>query len=293
MVVVKFLTTFLLVSIISPTLKAQELSNYTCLMPCRMSVTNRQSLTEIFTSSVDSYTITTILDGFEGQFKIIVSQDTIEYPVYSTKISVVNWLFESLCRILNEQPKIVTVRDDNTQLKVQFPTFRSFQVRVETGENFLNSRLFEKVGNMQRELSMIKGELQRIQMLSKLKYAISNALITANDLKCKHPNPFVFPTGDRHCTVPTGDWIRIDLREILTVNFILFRLWDQDSREFTYNLSVSEDNVTWVTLAENRTGKSVQKFNLELPMEFRYIKMEGSSTRSRKLHLVSMAIDWI
>ena len=258
-----------------------------------MPVTNKQSLIEIFTSYVDSYTITTILDGFEGQFKIIVSQDTIKYPVYSAKISVVNWLFESLCRILNEQPKIVSVRDDNTQLKVQFPTFRSFQVRVETGEDFLNSRLYEKVGNMHRELSVIKDELKRIEMLSKLKYAISNALITANDLVCKHPNPFVYPTGDRHCSVPTGDWIRFDLREVLTVNFIVFRLWDQDSRVFTYNLSVSEDNVTWVNLAENRTGKSVQKFNLDMPMEFRYNKMEGYNTRSRKLHLVSMAIDWI
>ena len=262
-------------------------------MPCRMPATNRQNLTEVFTSSVDYYTVTTILDGFEGQFKIIVSQDTKEYPVYSAKISVVNWLFESLCRVLNEQPKITTVGDDNTQLRVQFPTFRSFQVRVETGEDFLNSKLYEKIGNMQRELSMVKDELKRVKMLHKLEYAISNALIMADDLKCKHPNPFVFPTGDRHYTVPSGVWIRFDLREILTVNFILFRLWGQDSRVFTYNLSVSRDNVTWVTLAENRTGQSVQKINLAMPMEFRYIKMEGSSTRSMKLHLVSIAIDWI
>ena len=61
----------------------------TCVMPCRGSNLNRQSLTKLYFNYIDSYTITTILDGYEGSFKITISQNTTDYLVYSAEISVV------------------------------------------------------------------------------------------------------------------------------------------------------------------------------------------------------------
>ena len=92
-------------------------------MPCRESNLARTELTKIYSTSVVNYRVTTLLDGYEGHFKITISQND---AIYSAKINVVNWPFCSTCRILCETPVIIPVAGDTTQLRVRFPTFRSF-----------------------------------------------------------------------------------------------------------------------------------------------------------------------
>ena len=128
----------------------------TCVMPCRGSNPNRQSLTKLYSSYVDSFTVTTILDGYEGNFKITISQNTTDYLVYSAKISVVHWYFSVYCRFLCEIPVITTVVNDSTQLKVQFPSFRFFFVHLQSLAGSIHSLFYIKVGILQNELDRTK-----------------------------------------------------------------------------------------------------------------------------------------
>ena len=68
-------------------------------------------LTKIYSSSVVNYRVTTVLDGYEGHFKVTISQND---AIYSAKINVVNWLFSAHCRILCETPVITPVAGDTT-----------------------------------------------------------------------------------------------------------------------------------------------------------------------------------
>ena len=130
----------------------------TCVMPCRGSNLNRQSLTKLYSSYVDSFTVTTILDGYEGNFKITISQNTTDYLVYSAKISVVHWYFSAFCRILCEIPVITKVVNDSTQLKVQFPSFRFFFVHLQSLAGSIDSLFYIKVGILQNELYRTKEQ---------------------------------------------------------------------------------------------------------------------------------------
>ena len=152
----------------------------TCVMPCRESNLNRQSLTKLYFNYIDSYTITTILDGYEGSFKITISQNTTDYLVYSAEISVVHWYFSVYCRILCEIPVITTVIDDNSQLKVQFPSFRFFFVHLQSPADSIDSLFYIKVGILQNELHKT---IKQLSLTSRDLLNTSNELsITQNEL---------------------------------------------------------------------------------------------------------------
>ena len=265
-----------------------------CLMPCRLSSSSpKSSLIKLFSSSIDSYTITTILNGYEGNFKISVSHNSTDHRIFSTKIFLKYWLFNTFCRILNETPIIGRVGNDTNRLSVQFRSFKLIHVNLQSREGYLTSVFFEKVGALQNELSAVTEELNKVTMQPKLKYAIYNATVTGTGWSCSNPNPMKYPTGDKLCQIPSGNWVFFELRETFKINLILFRLWDQDARVYTYNLFTSTDKSSWVHLAEGKTGKSSQEIKLDEAMDVRYIKMEGTSTSNRYLVLCSLTVDWI
>ena len=298
-----FLFSLLSVTLICVTDSTHKMYNIpTCLMPCRVSIScPRPSLIKIFSTSVDSYTITTVLDGCEGNFNVSVSHNATDYHIFSAIIYVKTWYFNIFCHILSETPVITPFVNDTSRLSVHFPYFRQIIVHLQSHDEFITSMLFERVGSLQNELSTIKEQLntlredfeERIEIQPKLKYAIYNAVITGNTLTCQNPNPMKWPTADRYCYVESGNWLWFDLRQILKINLIQFRLWDQDARIYTYNLSVSPDRFNWFSLASRRTGTSHQEFKLDEKMEVRYIKMEGASTVNRNLVLCSFTVDCI
>ena len=274
--------------------KVNECSS--CEMPCRVSDPNlpRSVLTKIYSNSVDNYRVTTILDGYEGHFRLTISQNSTDNSMYVAKIHVPKWRFSAHCRILCEAPEIVSVANDTTQLKVSFPFFRSFHAHLQSADDYITLFFYERVGIIQNELYGRVSELEkRDRMQAKLKYAVSNATITGNGWSCQTPNPMIYPTVDRHCGITSGNWVYFDLKEKFTLNLIRFRVYDQDGRTYTYNLSISPDRINWVTLAAGVSGQSVQEYLLDSPTEVRYIKMEGHSTSNQALHLCSFSVDWV
>ena len=135
----------------------------TCVMPCRRSNVNRQGLTKLFSTYSNSYTITTILDGFDGNFKVLVSQNSTEYRVYSMKINVVYWSFSILCGFLADTPTIIHVENDSSQLKVRFPSFKIFPVYLESLDDPYTLLFYEKVSMLHKDLLVTKNELLTTQ----------------------------------------------------------------------------------------------------------------------------------
>ena len=407
----------------------------TCVMPCRGSNLNRQSLTELYSSYVDSFTVTTILDGYEGNFKITISQNTTDYLVYSNKISVVHWYFSVHCRILCEIPVITTVVNDSTQLKVQFPSFRFFFVHLQSLAGSIDSLFYIKVGILQNELyrtkeqlsltsrdlsnttdelsntkselsdtrrevntntelitvtreelsstnellmntssellktrnelsttkgdlsitqielsstnellmntssellktrnelSTTKGDLSITQIelenslnklfkmenelflmnetLQSIKHivlmscgntdlssVIANAVISSTFWRCypSGTNAMVEPDGRRHCYSRAGEYVYFDFRHTFNINVIRFKLYDRDSRIFTYSLDISTNRVDWTSLAAAVVGTSTEEYILEEPTRVRYIRMEGTNTDTAHLILHSMSVDCV
>ncbi|KAI6647260.1 hypothetical protein LOD99_12257 [Oopsacas minuta] len=299
-----------------------------CEMPCRVSAPDisRSSLIKLYSSSVDSYTITTILDGYNCAFRVTVSQNS---TVYLARKNVCNWSFDTHCRILSGTPKITPVRNDNTRLKVGFPAFRNFHVHLKPAEDYVASLFYEKVGLIQNELSITKEQLsntsdelattneqlsntsdelatttERLELLieeleerdlmrSRLKYAIANSFISGNDWGCQEPNPMIYPNGQKYCYSTAGNWIHFDLKEKFTINLIRFHLWEHDYRVYTYQLSISPDRVNWESIAAGVTGHSIQEYKLDNPTDIRYIRMEGNNTLSRYLQLLALSVDWV
>ena len=285
-----------------------------CEMPCRVSDPNlpRSVLTKIYSNSVDNYRVTTILDGYDGHFKITISQNG---AIYSAMVNVVNWPFAAHCKILCETPVVIPVPGDTIQLRVKFSTFRSFLVHLQLSEDSLTSILLEKVGFLQDEFSAklenelnsfneelhsfdeeshsFDEKLQKVTMQAKLKYAISNATITGNGWTCGTPNPMIYPTGNKHCGISSGNWVYFDLKEKFTLNLIRFRLHDQGSRTYTYSLAISPDRINWVTLAAGVSGQSAQEYLLDSPTEVRYIKMEGRNNNDQYLRMCTISVDWV
>ena len=384
------LFSFLLVTLISVTESTANCPS--CLMPCRN--TPRASELNLFSSSVDSYTITAILDGYSGYFKIIISHNATGYRrLYSNEISVVYWLFDSLCRTLNSIPLITPVGIDPSKLGIQFKNFRMFYVYLKPSDDDLLEMFFVKVLTLQNELSTTKDALKalwgefderigdaealmqsvlnvhtqdaysalislkknlttiidahsnsidealaemesklnvhlqnersaliecknnyttiiaehsdfksrltklenpvpKLNLHAKLQYAISNANITGENWFCKEGYLLSLPTVSGYCGTRNGSWVNIDLKEIFLINYIRFRLYDQDARVYTYSLQVS-NSTTWVKLADNETGQSIQEYELDEGMGIRYIRMKGNSTQNGRLRLQSFAVDYI
>ena len=285
------------ISLLFVTLICVTVSVPSCIMPC----THSPTLIQQFSSSNDSYTINIALNGYEGKFDIKVSPNSTDYLVYSASISVENWCFNSMYRILEETPVISTIDNNGSSLIVQFPSYMLFHVNLVSSVEYVVSRLSENVGSLRKELNdeheiinTMVAELSKIQMQYKLKYAISNSAITGDTLLCDFPNPLKYPRGDDNCDILAGNWLYIDLNSAFTINFFQFRLWDIDLREHTYNLEVSLDKVNWISLASRKTGKSVQTIELEEPLSIKYIRLEGANNRSsRKLSLIYLIIDWV
>ena len=293
------LFSFLLVTLISVTESTDHCPS--CLMPCRK--TTRASQLKLFSSSVDSYTITATLDGYSGYFKILISDNATEYRLYSNEISVVRWLFDSLCRTLNNTPQITPVGNDTSKLAIQFRDFRLFNVSLQPSDDILFEMLIERFGTLQREavaahsdcnwrLTSLENRVPKLNLHPKLKYAISDAEITGNTWSCTVPYVLSQPTAAAYCGIRNGNWVNIDLKEIFLINYIRFRLYDQDSRTYTYSLAVS-NSTTWTDLAIDKFGQSIQEYKLGEGIEIRYIRMKGGSTKDSSFHLHSFAVDYI
>ena len=274
-----------------------------CLMPCRMpSEGQKPSLMKQFSGSNDSYTTYIYLNGYEGYFEIEIFPTASDYLVYSANVTVANWLFNSIYRILDEIPIIHTIENNGSTLIVQFPSYMLFHVHLESPVAYSISRISENVGSLQKELINVHHEVNRvtielenkIKMIHQLKYAISKSTITGDTLICDNPHPLKYPISDNHCSILAGNWMYIDMRRAYTINYIQFRLWDLDLREYFYSLEVSLDKMSWISLAASKTGQSVQTFELEEPLSIRYIRLEGTNNQnSRKLSVFSLNVDWV
>ena len=293
------LFSFLLVTLISVTESTHNCPS--CLMPCRN--TPRASQLNLFSNSVDSYTITAILDGYSGYFKIIISHNATEYRLYSAKNSVVHWLFDSLCRTLNSIPLITPVANDTSKLAIQFRDFRLFNVYLQPFDDDLLEMFFEKVGTLQNEavaahsdcksrLTGLENRVPKLNLHPKLKYAISDANITGNTWFCTIPYVLSQPSAAAYCGIRDGNWVNIDLKKIFLINYIRFRLYDQDTRVYTYSLAIS-NNTTWVNIVVDKLGKSIQEIRLGEGIQIQYIRMKGGSTKDSSFHLHSFAVDYI
>ena len=293
------LFSFLLVTLISVTESTDHCPS--CLMPCRK--TTRASQLKLFSSSVDSYTITATLDGYSGYFKFIISDNATEYRLYSNEISVVRWLFDSLCRILNNTPLITPVGNDTSKLAIQFRDFRLFNVYLQPSDDILFEMLIEKVATLQREaiaahsdcksrLTGLENRVPKLNSHPKLKYAISDAEISGNTWSCTLPYVLSQPSAAAYCGIRNGNWVNIDLKEIFLINYIRFRLYDQDSRTYTYSLAVS-NSTTWTDLVIDKLGQSIQEYKLGEGIQIRYIRMRGRNTKNSSFHLHSFAVDYV
>ena len=278
----------------------------TCLMPCDVTKygINSKSLIKIFSTNHENYRITTILDGNKGYFETTVSLDT-ENQVYSARVNVEYWLFSTFCDILSRNLTVVKI--NGKTLHVKFGSFRRFNVHLQPTDkhNILGHLLIEKVVELDNELTDTKRELsnakekfsikeKKYEMRHELKYAISNSRIHGNTFRCAGGlNRLISPSGDNHCWAATGNWIHFDMKKEFTLNFIRFRLFDLDVRYYIYNLAVSRDNSDWKYLAVSRKGSSVQELILAEPMNLRYIKIEGYSSKNRHIGLLYLTVDWI
>ena len=289
----------------------------TCLMPCDVTKygINSKSIIKIFSTNHENYRITTIIDGNQGYFETTVSLDT-ENQVYSARVNVEYWLFSTFCQILSRNPTVTKI--NGKTLHVKFGSFRRFNVHLQPTDkhNILGHLLIEKVVELDNELTDTKRELsdtkekfsrelsinkekfsnkeRKDEMRHELKYAISNSRIYGNTLRCVgRTNRLKIPSGDKHCGILNGNWLHFDMKKEFTLNFIRFRLFDLDVRYYIYNLAVSRDNSDWKYLAVSRKGSSVQELKLTEPMNLRYIKMEGYSSKGRHLDIINVAVDWI
>ncbi|KAI6650556.1 hypothetical protein LOD99_7606 [Oopsacas minuta] len=209
------------------------------------------------------------------------------------------------CRILSEIPAITPVRNDNTRINVGVQPAEDYvalivneKVRLIQNElytaNEQLSNAKDELVKKDNELKLLKADLQdRVTMEARLKYAIANATISGDGWTCNTPNPMIYPTGDRYCWIPSGNWVNFDLKEKFTINLIRFRLYDQDARVYTYNLHVSSDYRNWISIAEGATGQSAQEYLLKKALQIRYIKMEGRNTLNAQLHLNTLTVDWV
>ena len=293
------LFSFLLVTLISVTESTDHCPS--CLMPCRK--THKASLMKELSSSVYPYTITTKLNGYFGNFKIMISHNATEYRLYSNEISVVYWLFDSLCRTLNSSPLITPVANDTSKLAIQFQDFRLFEVYLQPSADNLFEMFSDKVGDLQNEavaehsdfksrLTNLENQVSKLNFHPRLVYAISDAEITGNTWSCTVPYVLSQPRGAAYCEIRYDNWVNIDLKEIFLINYIRFRLYDQDSRTYMYSLEVS-NSTTWVKLAEVKTGQSIQEYELDEEMGIQYIRMKGKNNHNLSLHLHSLAVDYI
>ena len=237
---------------------------------------------------------------------------------------------------------ITTVIDDNSQLKVQFPSFRFFFVHLQSPARSFDSLLYEKVGILQntifannelllstkeqlsetnlklsstmKELSDAKSELSRIRddlslmnetlhlikplvLCDSTDYSslIASAHISGNIWVC-HPggtNAMVEPDGVSYCYIRAGNYVYFDLRKTLFIRIIRFRLWDGDTRSYTYSLDISTNRAHWTSLAAGIEGRSTEEYFLEENTKVRYLRMEGTNTANPNLILFSMSVDCV
>lgn len=185
--------------------------------------------------------------------------------------------------------------------------------RLSYVENEL-SDLKTELSNAKNELSETRNQLDRVtndvisvnqsiqtertsirSCSSDLAAVFANARISAYSWKCNPSgtNSIVSPSGLNYCYTRVNSYVYFDLRDIYTINVIRFKLWDGDSRTYTYTLDILNENNVWVSLAAGVTGKSTQEYRLEEPTGVRTIRMEGYNTANAELHLLSIAIDCI
>ena len=147
-----------------------------------------------------------------------------------------------------------------------------------------------KILQLQNQITKIEKEITK---RSRMKYAISNAVITGDTYDCQSSNLLKLGTGNRYCSLNAGEWIYFELNESFTINLIRFRLYDLDSSIFTYNVDISSDKVKWDRVASEKLGKSMQELLLREPVEIRYIRMSGASTSNLSFRLMHVTIDLI
>ena len=236
--------------------------------------------------------------------------------------------------IISKEPKISYDDSDKNIIFVNFRGFPRLTARLQPNGNFDEFALLEKVNSLQNQLATVEIQLNKrlneaefeksksqakleslqtqfknlqrktkqdesvnykLQMQTKLKYAISNATISGSALSCRYPSIFQVssPEGKRWCSSGTGHWLYFKLKEMFTINLIRFRLYDRDNRFYTYNLAISKDGFNWRTLAAGKQGRSIQEFKLPNPIEIRYLRMSGFNSLRPHIELLSMMIDWI
>ena len=262
-----------------------------CPMPCTTdNCIERTSLIKAYTTSYKEYRITTLLNGIQGYFQTTVYQDKYK-KVYSARINLEYWPFKALCKILSQTPTI-SIKDpkNKTILSVRYKIYLAFNVHLKpkSFDNYLQYILIEKLAQAQYEIvnnnnndNTYRYTLENLKKIYRLGDAIKNAYITG----FTGTDIFKYPSAYKYCRIEKKTWLEIDLKEVFAFNYIHFRLYDRDTRTFTYNLAVSLDNKIWRDIAVSKTGKSVQ--NLPLPgfMNIRYIKIQGYSTATTYLIL--------
>ena len=69
-------------------------------------------------------------------------------------------------------------------------------------------------------------------------------------------NSMIEPDDVSYCYIQAGEYVYFDFRNTSIINVIRFRLWDGDSRIYTYNLDISTNRVDWTSLAAGVEGTS-------------------------------------
>ena len=93
-----------------------------CLMPCHPSVKpliTKSSLHHISTYAIESFRLSSILNGMNGELKILLSSNKHDRS-YSTIINVKEWHFDEVRGIMNNKP---TISSDqfNSYVLIKFP----------------------------------------------------------------------------------------------------------------------------------------------------------------------------
>ena len=269
-----------------------------CIMPCEVSTNsafNRSSFFHIETHLVNSFLIISKLNGVNGELQVLVSANPKNEFYYSTTFYVRDWYFNVICQIFSQEPIVSFDEFDNSSIIVRFRTFRIIRTKLQQAINSNDLIVLDKLGTLQNGVKYFEEQLTKTQMQAKLKYAISNAIMSGSNWACQEPNPMKFPNLVKYCIVSHTNWVYFDLQENFTVNLIRFSVRD-DTLIYTYNLAISPDNIHWRFLATTKIGDRtdyIDDFKLDLPVTVRYIKLKGRNNRDLNFRFSLLSLDWV
>jgi len=102
-------------------------------------------------------------------------------------------------------------------------------------------------------------------------------------------NPQIFwsgiYTGNSPFTESTKDvWQQVEYPKVIEANHLSLAFYDADSREYTYDLEVSEDQKEWIQIKTSAKGQGV----VQIPFKrtkFKWLRIKGTNTLNGYLHL--------